>query len=972
MSDVLYHASPVADLDERGIVPRSRATASTESSEYVYLGPLEYVLEHYLDYAPAGRYYVYEVDVGGMQLDAAGMPGGQVRTNDVVSPERVSLFDVVDSEPDVYPGADEYLEWWGTTRERRDPFIGAVADALIEASNAELRDLRAQIRDLDASIDDLKLYRDRCPRGSSRRADFASSINRLQDWRKKLEKKVARAEDAVSMKEGVEPNIIDEGGVAGHLKHLYDNWDMTFGDMKDVFEAASIGELEEVTEKLDGQNLFVTWNVEEGRLKAARNQGNIKSGGLDAEGLAGKFAGRGPVYDAFVSGFNVISKAVGSLSPREKVEVFGPSGDIWYSVEIMFVDNPNTIVYDRNNVVFHRAGSAAFDRQTGKPLDVDIDGRFDKLVSRIDDMQSAVSDEAWRLAKPALMRLKAMEDGSALATAKSRIDSVMSEYGMSDSDTLGSYLKARIYTDYVEPLGLDGRRAEALVQRIMGEKGAPTATQLASGIDDPSLATRVKELTSSGLKPLKAAIAPIEDAVHDFAVEVLRGLESAFILDNRAEVERLRGQVTAAVDAIEASGYEDAMAVLQQQMRKLKSVENVAAAMEGVVFRFKGHTYKFTGAFAPANQLIGLFKYGRGKVPPLHAAAKGGTSMDKPAGLGEALDRFFSGVNTERVTLCEAAADDVAVGEGLARVFNIGGAQLVEKKTSATAGKRATEKLTYNRYVPWSAAAKRIPYEGRAGVGPGEERLARIFGGEVQGGNVSYDVVAGGKKWEVKEPDDRGEIRPGTEGMRAIASLMQDLTALGQELRNGFSQLDPQVAAAAFEGKGEEILTGIKGFIDNDLPKMIDKGEVSSGRVFGGARQKGYSLVDVLKGLKQLLGSTSDTPDTKKIVYGDNEHQVDLPTYVRVGRILDVPEDEMDVTPGDVFSAKFTHRAFKDVDGFLADYMNSIKASHVFSGTDGVILVDPGGYRVVPKAALDKHLAFSRITQGKPKFKVVG
>ena len=48
--------------------------------------------------------------------------------------------------------------------------------------------------------------------------------------------------------------FITEGGVAGHMNHLYDNPDLTFKEMKKIFQAASAGELEG-TEKTDGQNL---------------------------------------------------------------------------------------------------------------------------------------------------------------------------------------------------------------------------------------------------------------------------------------------------------------------------------------------------------------------------------------------------------------------------------------------------------------------------------------------------------------------------------------------------------------------------------------------------------------------------------------------------------------------------------------------------------------------------------------------
>ncbi len=47
--------------------------------------------------------------------------------------------------------------------------------------------------------------------------------------------------------------------------------------MKKVVGAASSGEIEG-TEKLDGQNLFVSYSVKDGKAKAARNVGNVKRG----------------------------------------------------------------------------------------------------------------------------------------------------------------------------------------------------------------------------------------------------------------------------------------------------------------------------------------------------------------------------------------------------------------------------------------------------------------------------------------------------------------------------------------------------------------------------------------------------------------------------------------------------------------------------------------------------------------------
>ena len=121
-------------------------------------------------------------------------------------------------------------------------------------------------------------------------------------------------------------------------------------------------------------------------------------------------------------------------------------------------------------------------------------------------------------------------------------------------------------------------------------------------------------------KMIKAAIWPLETAIHDFAVELLRGLESAYILDNNKEVARLRREVGSAVRAIQTysgEGADEARNVLTQQLEKIKHLDNIDSAVEGFVFIHDDQMYKFTGNFAPVNQILGLFKYGRGSVPAI-------------------------------------------------------------------------------------------------------------------------------------------------------------------------------------------------------------------------------------------------------------------------------------------------------------------------------------------------------------------
>ena len=154
------------------------------------------------------------------------------------------------------------------------------------------------------------------------------------------------------------------GGLGGHVDHLYDNPDLSFTDMIKIMTAASNGEITG-GEKLDGQNLFVSYSVRDGKAKAARNVGNVKKGGMDADALAAKFAGRGTLEKAFNGAFEAFVDAVQQLPDDVKLKVFGPDANIFYNAEVMDPDNPNIINYNSKNLIIHRDGHGEYDRESG-------------------------------------------------------------------------------------------------------------------------------------------------------------------------------------------------------------------------------------------------------------------------------------------------------------------------------------------------------------------------------------------------------------------------------------------------------------------------------------------------------------------------------------------------------------------------------------------------------------------------------
>ena len=66
---------------------------------------------------------------------------------------------------------------------------------------------------------------------------------------------------------------LNEGGAAGHCSHIFDDRSMTFKELKTMLLDIFSGNVE-MTEKVDGANITVTWK--NGEIGFARNTKTIK------------------------------------------------------------------------------------------------------------------------------------------------------------------------------------------------------------------------------------------------------------------------------------------------------------------------------------------------------------------------------------------------------------------------------------------------------------------------------------------------------------------------------------------------------------------------------------------------------------------------------------------------------------------------------------------------------------------------
>ena len=409
-----------------------------------------------------------------------------------------------------------------------------------------------------------------------------------------------------------EKTIIKEGGVAGHMTHPFEDMGLTFGDMKEMFKIGLSGEISVVgapSEKLDGQNLFVTFK--DGKLYAARNKGDIKRGGMDYRDLKLKFGGRGEIEKAFVYAFDDLQNAIGNLSNKQQQLVF-KDGNAWMNLEVMYPGSANVINYDGAYVVFH--GSSLYNEDGEKIKEYP---EYANLLANMIKQINQDTQDTFSIAKPKALKITQSKNyKQKLQSFTSALQKLQDKFNLKDSDTLGLWHQ-RWWENYIQDQGeelelnIDDKLMNGLVKRwAFYDKSFALNNK---NIPDEQTLTWAKEVDKTKVSDqLKKNIEPFESLVLRFGAEVLKNVDDVMALNPDKTVEKIKDEVGMAIKKLSDSNDIKDLEVLKKQLKRIKAAGGMESIvpLEGIVFTYNGKTYKLTGAFAPINQLLGYFKFG--------------------------------------------------------------------------------------------------------------------------------------------------------------------------------------------------------------------------------------------------------------------------------------------------------------------------------------------------------------------------
>ena len=412
--------------------------------------------------------------------------------------------------------------------------------------------------------------------------------------------------------------LLTEGGAYGHMAHPFDDKDLTFGDLKKIIELGLGGNLsreDNVTEKLDGQNIMVSWK--DGKLIAARNKGHIKNGGataLDTKGIMSKFKGRGDIRNAFVFAMKDLEKAIKKLSQKQKDKIFN-NGYNFMNMEVMWPKSSNVIDYDKAELVFH--GALKYNDKGNVIGEVPGSGRM--LQGMIRQINQHIQKK-YKIGKPVFLDVPKHQDfGKMKSKFLGRLSKLKHRYGLKDNDTLALYhqhwWEQFISNNYSRKLS--GKVVEGLTKRwAFFDKSYSVADikkdmKSTDFFDEKVLESILSFDKKDHAKQVKENMRPFEVLFFEVGAEILKNVKGFMAANPDKAVQNMKKKLSAAIKDVQSGGDLKKLNRLKTQLDRFKAIGGSKSIVpsEGIVFKYKGKTYKFTGAFAPVNQITGLMSF---------------------------------------------------------------------------------------------------------------------------------------------------------------------------------------------------------------------------------------------------------------------------------------------------------------------------------------------------------------------------
>jgi hypothetical protein len=382
-----------------------------------------------------------------------------------------------------------------------------------------------------------------------------------------------------------------------------------------------------VTEKTDGQNIFITWK--NGQPGFARNKGtiinpmtpdqlvadferkyqeSIQKNGADAS------QGYKLVVDAFREMTQDVTAAMQKVAPDTLENVF-KNGRVFANMEIIYPATRNVIAYDRAHLQFHNL--VEYDEK-GNAIETNLQGGT--LMQNIIQDANAHMQNTFSFIPPQRIKLgKVYDFEDQQAAFFNELDQLQKKYNLNETDLIREYHKAwwkDVIQTKAQQIGYDipENVLNTLIYRWAFDDKSTNIAMLKKQVDNPEFQNWITEFDKKDFKQYrKQNLEPFESIFLRLGVLVLQNASNFLAANPNKTVQTIKTEMADLIRELQNSPNADTLNKLELELRRIQKLGGFDSIVpsEGIVFTFQGNTYKMTGAFAPVNQILGVLKYAR-------------------------------------------------------------------------------------------------------------------------------------------------------------------------------------------------------------------------------------------------------------------------------------------------------------------------------------------------------------------------
>jgi hypothetical protein len=400
-------------------------------------------------------------------------------------------------------------------------------------------------------------------------------------------------------------------GSAGHIRSPWEDGELNFGEIKQLIKKSLCGELN-ATEKLDGQNIMVTFREDD--IFIARTPSHLRNYGINSikwnsihdfmKTEEAKFS----YMDAAAYLFVIFSKIGNSFCRK-----FFKEGKRWLNMELLTPAMENIISYGKMQLRVHNLIEVDVE---GNTIDLINDGEFNILLKVINDIQrsSSFSGFKFKILRTNKVKFNSIIDvDTKYQNFLKDFEVLMSNNNLEEGDSINKYIANQLSKFIISNYVCDSKFMELLVQRWVYKDKSTNIIKLLKDKDE-ELILWVKNMDLEIENVIFNILQPIIILFMKIGILVLQNLDKISSSDPQKTIESIKSKSEDAINRLkEYKGKK--LLYLNNQLELINQsggLEGIAP-VEGIVFEYNNKIYKLSGNYLPLLKIISFFRFGKDK-----------------------------------------------------------------------------------------------------------------------------------------------------------------------------------------------------------------------------------------------------------------------------------------------------------------------------------------------------------------------